>query len=307
MTRAAFQIVILTLILIGIVVLIPDNPKQHITNAVPLLFAISILGGIAILATRYNFEKNEQSITDIFLVIWIVFFLWEILASKLIFLDPFLFPAPERVFAIYQQDYLIMLTGIFQSLSIIFSGYILAILTAIPTGLIIGWRKRIFNLTYPIAKAISPVPPTVYLPYAIVLLPTFFASSVFVIFIGSFWPMLVGTIYGVHNIDRRVINSARTLGLSETHMIYRILLPAALPNIFSGALISLVLSFVMLTIAEMIGASSGLGWYIQYHSQFANYAQVIAGMILIIIVVIGVMKIFESVQSYALRWQQMGK
>lgn len=306
MNKTPIIILFLTFLIIGTILLIPENPKQHIKTSVPFLVVILLLGGISLLAVLKIPSRKEQ-IQDIFLLIWIVLFLWEVLISKIIFFDPFLFPAPERVFAVFPEDYQIMGAGILQSLSMILIGYGLSVLTAIPAGLIIGWRKRVYNVTYPVAKALSPVPPTVYLPYAIVLLPTFYASSVFVIFVSSFWPILVGTVYGVHNIDRRIINTARTLGLSEPDMIRKILLPAALPDIFSGALISLILSFVILTIAEMIGASSGLGWYIQYHSQFANYAEVIAGMILIIIVVIGVMKVFESVQSRALRWQLQGR
>jgi NitT/TauT family transport system permease protein len=85
-------------------------------------------------------------------------------------------------------------------------------------------------------------------------------------------------------------------------MVRRILLPAALPSIFSGAMIGLILSFITLTVAEMIAATSGLGWYIQYYHQFANYDKVIAGMILMIAVVIGVMNIFDRVQKHFLRW-----
>jgi NitT/TauT family transport system permease protein len=85
-------------------------------------------------------------------------------------------------------------------------------------------------------------------------------------------------------------------------MIRRILLPAALPSIFSGAMIALILSFITLTVAEMVAATSGIGWYIQYYHQFANYDKVIAGMILMTLVVIVVMHLFDSVQKYFLRW-----
>jgi NitT/TauT family transport system permease protein len=306
MSRSLAQVILLTILLIGIILFVPNNPEQKIKTAIPFAVVVFLLGVLSV-SCIFRSPSHVEQIRDLFSLIWIILFLWEIFLSKIDMFDPFLFPAPERVFVVFAQDYEIMIRGIVQSLSFILAGYSLALITAIPSGLIIGWKKRVYNLTYPVAKALSPVPPTVYLPYAIVLLPTFYASSIFVIFISAFWPILVGTVYGVHNIDRRIINSARTLGLSDSQMITKILFPASLPNIFSGALIALILSFVILTIAEMIGASSGLGWYIQYHSQFANYAQVIAGMILIVIVVIGVMKIFESIQAHLLRWQQIGR
>ncbi len=282
---------------------VPDAPSQVVTDKGPLT-ALLILLMAAFGAERFLHKTNAQASTDVFLIIATIFLLWEILLSKLALFDPFLFPGPAKVFLIFQNDWAEMLSGAVSSLSILSTGYLLALATAIPLGLLIGWRKRLFDVSYPIAKAISPIPPTVYLPYAIVLLPTFTASSIFMIFIGAFWPILVGSIYGVFSIDLRLINSARTLGLSEFTMIRRILLPAAMPTIFSGALIALIISFITLTVAEMIAATSGLGWYIQYHHQFANYDKVIAGMILITVVVVLIMFVFDRIQEQVLRWRQ---
>jgi NitT/TauT family transport system permease protein len=90
-------------------------------------------------------------------------------------------------------------------------------------------------------------------------------------------------------------------------MLSRIVLPAALPSVFSGATIALILSFITLTVAEMIAATSGLGWYIEYQHQYANYDKVIAGMILMgaTVVVVVVMWFFDCIQKYCLRWQSV--
>jgi NitT/TauT family transport system permease protein len=207
------------------------------------------------------------------------------------------------VFAVFGNDYELILQGLVNSLALLGAGYALALVTAIPIGLYLGWRKRLFDVVYPLAKAISPIPPTAYLPYTIVLLPTFASASIFLIFIGAFWPLLVGAIFGVFSIDHRLINSARTLGLSERDMVKKILFPAALPSIFSGAMIAFIMSFITLTVAEMIAASSGLGWYIQYNHEFANYDKVIAGVIMVAVVVIVLMYFFDRIQKYSLRWQ----
>jgi NitT/TauT family transport system permease protein len=86
-------------------------------------------------------------------------------------------------------------------------------------------------------------------------------------------------------------------------MLRRVVLPAALPSIFSGATIALILSFITLTVAEMIAATSGPGWYIEYQHQYANYDKVIAGMILMGASVVVVMWFFDRIQKYCLRWQ----
>ena len=300
--RVAGLVYLLLALVLIVQVLVPDAPKQAVGDAgaflgVPVLLAILFTAGLVLR------KKSGQAVTDIFMVIAVALVLWEILMGKLSFLDPLLFPGPAKVFQVFVSDWQLMLFGMVSSLGIMTIGYILALATAIPLGLYIGWRRRLYDVAYPIAKAVSPIPPTVYLPYAIVLLPTFAASSVFLIFIGAFWPILVGTIYGVFAVDHRIINSARTLGLSDHQMVRRILLPGAMPSIFSGAMISLIMSFISITVAEMIAATSGLGWYIEYNHQFANYDKVIAGMILIALVVIAVMFLFDRIQRHFLRWQ----
>jgi len=279
----------------------PDSPQQAVSDNrafVVFLLLITVIYGAKL---YFNYEKIVST-TDIFLIISLGLFLWELLLGKLALLDSFIFPGPAKVFIVFQTDTQRMTEGVVNSLSILFSGYFLALALAIPIGLYAGWKKRLFDVVYPISKTVSPIPATVYLPYSIVLLPTFRASSIFLIFIGAFWPILVGSINGVFSIDPRLINSARSLDLSDYQMIRKILLPAALPSIFSGAMIGLILSFITLTVAEMIAATSGLGWYIEYYHQFANYDKVIAGMILMIAVVIVIMNIFDRIQKHFLRW-----
>ncbi|MFA6331868.1 MAG: ABC transporter permease [Methanoregula sp.] len=301
--RAAIVVYLLLALALAVQVLVPDAQRQEAVGAGAFL-GVLVLLAILFTAGLVFQKKDARAVTDIFTVIAVILVLWEVLLGKLSLLDPLLFPGPAQVFQVFASDWQLMLYGAVGSLGIMATGYILALALAIPLGLYIGWRRRLFDVAYPIAKAVSPIPPTVYLPYAIVLLPTFAASSVFLIFIGAFWPILVGTIYGVFAVDHRIINSARTLGLSDRQMIRRILLPGAMPSIFSGAMISLIMAFISITVAEMIAATSGLGWYIEYNHQFANYDKVIAGMILIALVVIGVMFIFDRIQRHCLRWQQ---
>lgn len=295
---------LLFLLTFVVTIFLPDAPSQ---SANPTAFiAVLLLLGAAFILLIWLRPKEIDATSDIGCILALGFLVWEVAFGKLSLLDPLLFPGPARVFAVFAEDYPVMLVGIVRSLTLLGAGYALALVTAIPLGLLIGWRKRLYNVTYPIAKAVSPIPPTVYLPYTIVLLPTFASASVFLIFIGAFWPILVGTVYGVFSVDRRLINSARTLGLSEGTMIRKVLFPAALSSIYSGAFIALIMSFITLTVAEMIAATSGLGWYIEYHHQFANYDRVLAGIILIAAVVIVLMYFFDRIQKRSLSWQESG-
>lgn len=292
--------------LLLISVFVHDVPSQAVPDNSLFQGVIVALLVIFVLGLMLS-EDSYQKKTDIFLILGIMLLAWEVLIGKFGLLDPFLFPAPGKVFAVFTKDYAVMYHGLISSFAILLSGYFLALVVAVPLALVIGWRKRAFDVVYPIAKAVSPIPPTVYLPYAIVLLPTFSSASVFVIFIGAFWPIFVGTVHGVFNLDQRLINSAKTLGLKEHVMLRRVVLPAALPSVFSGATIALILSFITLTVAEMIAATSGLGWYIEYQHQYANYDKVIAGMILMGASVVVVMWFFDRIQKHCLRWQNAGR
>jgi NitT/TauT family transport system permease protein len=294
---------LVALLLISVFVL--DAPSQAVPDNSLFQGVIVALLVIFILGLMLS-EDNYQKKTDIFLILGMMLLAWEVLIGKFALLDPFLFPAPGKVFAVFAKDYAVMYNGLISSFAILLSGYFLAVVVAVPLALVIGWRKRAFDVVYPIAKAVSPIPPTVYLPYAIVLLPTFSSASVFIIFIGAFWPIFVGTVHGVFSLDQRLINSAKTLGLKEHVMLRRVVVPAALPSVFSGATIALILSFITLTVAEMIAATSGLGWYIEYQHQYANYDKVIAGMILMGASVVVVMWFFDRIQKHCLRWQNAG-
>ncbi len=293
--------IIISILLLAVAV--PDAPSQVSSSGTILFAGVLIFLFAAFVASLLYHPKESQAVSDIFLLISLFFLSWEIAFGKLALLDPMLFPGPARVFAVFGNDYALILKGLVNSLGLLGAGYALALATAIPIGLYLGWKKRLFSAVYPVAKAISPIPPTAYLPYTIVLLPTFASASIFLIFIGAFWPILIGAVYGVHSIDHRLINSARTLGLSEKDMVKKVLFPGALPSIFSGAMIAFILSFITLTVAEMLAATSGLGWYIQYNHDFANYDKVVAGIIVVAIVVIVLMYLFDRIQNYCLRWQ----
>jgi NitT/TauT family transport system permease protein len=135
-------------------------------------------------------------------------------------------------------------------------------------------------------------------------LPTFRAVSVFVIFLASFWPILVSTLSGVGHIERRILDSAHVLAVKKPTMLFRIVLPASLPSIFNGMGIGLTISFILLTAAEMIGARSGMGWYVKYYSDLGNYTRTVVGVVVIGVVITVILWLFARLQHYLLRWRQ---
>jgi NitT/TauT family transport system permease protein len=260
-------------------------------------------GYLGIVLWRQNPDR-KQTAGDITAVVFSVILVWELCTTKFELLDKMLFPAPEKVIGLFIEDIPVLLKGFVSSMGLLTAGYISALALAIPLALVIGWRKRLFRAVNPLTKVLGPIPPIVYIPYAIALLPTFRTASMFIIFIGAFWPIFINTLNGVFNIDQKLIDSAKTLNVNERTMLYEVILPGTLPAIISGATIGLVLSFILLTAAEMIGATSGLGWYVKYFSDFSDYPRVIVGIIFIGMVVTGITWLFGKAERYLLRWRK---
>lgn len=233
-----------------------------------------------------------------------ILFLWQLSTAWLKLLDPQLFPQPQQVLSLLVEDRQVFLQSLGSSLKLLFWGYFLAVILAVPLGLIVGWNRRLRLAIEPVTNVLGPIPPIVYIPYAIAILPTFTQSSVFIIFIGAFWPLFMNTIAGVEALEKGIVDSARTIGVGRKSMLINILLPGAMPHIVSGGVISMVLAFILLTAAEMIGATSGLGWYVKYFSDFADYPRVVAGIIVIGTVVLSLMTLYRRFTGYLLRWRK---
>jgi NitT/TauT family transport system permease protein len=260
----------------------------------------------AITLIRLAVAKNEdarRSAGDVGAIVFGVLLAWYLATTRFAVLDKMLFPQPEAVLRLFVAELPDMLKGLVNSLILLVSGYLLALATALPLGLLIGWRVRLFRAVNPFTKVLGPIPPIVYIPYAIALLPSFRAASIFVIFIGAFWPILINTLNGVFNIPKGLIDSARVLNLKEHTLLLRVVLPGAMPSICTGATLALVFAFVLLAAAELIGANSGVGWYIKNFADFADYQRVIVGIIFISLVVTAITAGTERLERHLLRWR----
>lgn len=277
------------------------------TGAVRPLHLIAVTVGVhGIYLLRTAFAKDDSakaSAGDVAAIIHLFLLFWYLATGRFVFLDTMLFPKPEVVLELFITELPDMLKGLANSLILLVSGYLLALGLALPLGLLVGWRARLFKAINPFTKVLGPIPPIVYIPYAIALLPSFRAASIFVIFIGAFWPIFINTVHGVFNIPKGLIDSARVLNLKEHTLLFRVILPGAMPSICTGATLALVFSLVMLAAAELIGANSGIGWYVKNFADFADYQRVIVGIIFIGIVVTFITWGTERLEQHLLRWR----
>ena len=274
------------------------QPSVEGTKSYTAFLIIVIVVEAALLA---NWKKKAAN--DIGIIVFAALILWEYITTKVGVKDAMLYPAPENVFNIFVTDYEKILEGVGSSLRLMGLAFALALFFGVGLGLIVGLSDRLSSTVMPIVRVISPIPPIIYSPYAVALLPSFRAASIFVITMTIFWSIFMNMVLSVRQIDRKIMDSARTLNLNQSSMILHVLLPYSLPGIINSVSVSVSTSFLVLTAAEMIGATSGLGWYIKYNADFANFTKVIAGIFVIGVVVTVLNALISLVKRLLIRWR----
>ena len=294
----------LLFVILLLVQLLPDRSAKDVYTGALIAFAVGLEA--VTLALSFLIKKKESLtlLLDIVGFIFVLLTLWSLATAKFNVLNDLLFPAPGKVLHQFAEDREKIIINIKSSLGITVKGFLLAAAAAIPLGLFLGWNARLGGAAAYISKFFSSIPPIVYIPYGIALLPTFRSVSVFVIFLATFWPVFAGTMSGVMHVDQRIIDSAKVLNVPKPEMLFSVILPAALPQIFLGCNQGLSVSFILLTSAEMIGARDGMGYYVKYYSDFGDYTRTITGLLVIGIVVIGVTFLFNLLQKRMLKWKK---
>jgi NitT/TauT family transport system permease protein len=236
------------------------------------------------------------------IIIGVAVLLFEGVTDLTRWLEPVLFPGLTKIVPALFGSTPKLFKGLLSSFGLLLPAYGLAFVLGVSLGLTVGWYEPLRKALVPIFRGLAPVPPTLLIPYAIAVLPTFWLSSAFIILVGSFWPILISTIHGVVLLEDRYLDNARSLGLTGFKLLRKVIFPATLPMIFTGAGMALVFSFMLLTVAEMFGAKSGLGHFIQYYADFSDYPRVLAGMIFMALCIILVMELFDFIQRKVLYW-----
>ncbi len=284
--------------------LLPDQSTKEVCTGSLVRFVIIVEA--VVLAVSFFIKKPESLslLLDIAGFVYVFLAIWTLATAKYNYLNDLLFPAPGKVVSQFVEDREKIWINIKSSLGTTLKGFFIAVAAALPLGLFIGWSARIGSAATYITKFFSSIPPIVYIPYGIALLPTFQSVSVFVIFLATFWPVFAGTMSGVLGVDKRIIDSAKVLNVRKPEMLFKIILPASLSQIFLGCNQGLSVSFILLTSAEMIGAKDGMGYYVKYYSDFGDYTRTITGLLVIGFVVIAVTFLFNKLQQYLLRWKR---
>lgn len=184
-------------------------------------------------------------------------------------------------------------------------GFVLAAIVAIPLGLTLGWYRRGEMALNPLVQIFRPISPLAWIPIAILWFGVGDLASIFLIFTGCFFPLLLTAMSAVHNIPAVYIDAGRNFGLSSSAFVSRVLYPAVIPQLLTGMRITLGIAWLVVVAAEMIAVNSGLGFLIVDARNAGNrYDLVVAGMV--IIGVVGLlldmgMRSLEQIKSFSWR------
>lgn len=160
-------------------------------------------------------------------------------------------------------------------------GFSLAVLAGVSLGLLLGVSRTLERFVDPVLQVIRPIPITAWLPLAIMWFGLGHRATIFLIFLGAFFPILINTTVGVKVVDRRLIEAARMLGTRPRQLFYRVLLPGSLPSILAGLRVGLGFAWVCLVVGEMTGVGTGLGSAIADARELFRIDLIIVGMLLI--------------------------
>jgi len=209
---------------------------------------------------------------------------------------------PTYGVSIYTPDYY---KHIFWSVWRVAQAFFWATILGVPLGLFMGWRKVFRDYTFPILEIIRPIPVLAWVPIAILMftgIASREAPIIFLTFLASFYATVLNTMLGVESIDEVYFRAARCLGAKPHHIFFRIVLPGALPFIFTGLQIGVGVGWFSLVAAEMLSGEYGLGFLIWDSYVLVQFQVIIIAMITLGIIGYLFSAVIRMVGNMLMRW-----
>jgi taurine transport system permease protein len=192
------------------------------------------------------------------------------------------------------------------SLGRVFAALTLAILVAVPVGILIGTSRVARGVLDPLIEFYRPIPPLAYLPLIVIWFGIGETSKILVIFLAIFAPIAVSTAAGVRAVPPDRLRAARSLGAGRAQLLRYVILPNALPEILTGIRIGLGVGWSTLVAAELVAATSGLGFMIQSAAQFLVTDVVVLGILVIAVVAFLLEVLLRLLQRRLTPWHGRG-
>lgn len=239
-----------------------------------------------------------------FLLIALILLAWEA-SSYARLVDPVSLPRVSVIFASWGRTLANgeLLRQLLPSLGRIFTGFGLAVIVAVPLGLLMGSLTVVYRLLEPLTEFVRPIPSSAYIPVAILFLGIGNGMKVFVVFLACLFPILLNTYSGVRGVDPTLDDTGRTFGLSPLKALRQIVFPAALPSILTGMRISLGLALIVAVVAEMISGNTGIGYFILDMERIFRVPEMFAGIFTLGVLGFLINLLFLRIERHVLRWR----
>jgi NitT/TauT family transport system permease protein len=189
-----------------------------------------------------------------------------------------------------------------KSVQRVYGGFFCAAALGVPLGLMIGRLRLLRVMLDPTLSLLRPIPVTAWLPLSMIFFGLGPKSAIFLVSLGAFYPILLNTILGVKSVDPHLFEAAEMLGCHGSQLFRAVVLPAALPSIFTGLRLGAGFAWIVIVVGEMTGVPEGLGAVIMDGRTLSRTDLVITGMIIIGIAGFLSDRILLRLGSYLLRW-----
>jgi len=255
-----------------------------------------------------NFKKNsiEKSLT---ILTWLIIFMTWYFITKLEIFSKTLVPSPYRVWT----TFLYILENGYNKISLwahlgasfqrLFIALALAIITAIPIGLLSGYFIKIKAVVDSVVEFYRPLPPLAYYTLLILWFGIDNTSKIILLYLAGFAPIYIACVSAVKKINKDYILSAKSLGANELNIFFKIVLPSSMPEIFTGIRTAVGVAYTTLVSSEMIASTSGIGWMVLDASNFLKSDVIIVGIIIMGITGILIDKILRIIESKIVFWK----
>ncbi len=246
---------------------------------------------------------KRKSHSDIAVIMFGFFIFWEVGYKTGLFHNDLLIPSPEGLFHVFVEKPDEIISDVTGSLALLFWGFFLAILFGTVLGMFAGLVKRVREVLLPMSNVITLIPPLMFSAYLIMAFTTFRQAAIAVIFFAVFWPTFQGTVARVGQIDKSIINAAKTMGVTTPGMLIKVIFPFCLPEIIKSISKSLRGAFMCLSGAEMLGMNQGIGYFIEKYKAFADYRCVLAGIIAVAVITTLIDVAVNKIEKNVIRWE----
>jgi len=231
----------------------------------------------------------------------LLFVAWEF-AVRVTGVKEYLLPPPSKVWTEFLKRFDPVMASAWVTTREIIAGYLVAIVVSIPLALWIAYSRFMENTLYPVIVFLQIIPKIAVAPLFIIWFGFGFTPKLLVVFLLSFFPIVVSSIAGFKSVDADIMDFARTTGASPWKMFLRIRLPQALPQIFTGLKVGAALAATAAVVAEFVASDKGLGYLLLQYNGNLDTPMVFATIILLSLIGLAVYYVVELIERFTIPW-----